>query len=58
MPDTSRFKSVSVDMKTYNQLKTQAKSRFEVPVSLTKLIRFMLDQTEVKTLKKKNGKTR
>tara|TARA_R110001583_G_scaffold50683_1_gene158298 strand:+ start:435 stop:611 length:177 start_codon:yes stop_codon:yes gene_type:complete len=58
MPDTSRFKSVSVDMKTYNQLKTQAKSRFEVPVSLTKFIRFMLDQTEVKTLKKKNGKTR
>tara|TARA_R100000544_G_C2209349_1_gene51062 strand:- start:399 stop:575 length:177 start_codon:yes stop_codon:yes gene_type:complete len=58
MPDTSRFKSISVDMKTYNQLKTQAKSRFEVPVSLTKIIRFMLDQTEVKTLKKKNGKTR
>ena len=54
MPDTSSFKSVSVSVGTYNQLKTLAENRFEVPVSIQKVIDFMLE----KETKKKNGKTR
>ena len=54
MPDTSSFKSVSVSVTTHNQLKTLAENRFEVPVSIQKVIDFMLE----KELKKKNGKTR
>jgi len=54
MPDTSSFKSVSVSVTTHNQLKSLAEKRFEVPVSIQKVIDFMLE----KELKKKNGKTR
>tara|TARA_R110002153_G_scaffold14488_2_gene52499 strand:+ start:329 stop:493 length:165 start_codon:yes stop_codon:yes gene_type:complete len=54
MPDTSSFKSVSVSVGTHNQLKTLAENRFEVPVSIQKVIDFMLE----KELKKKNGKSR
>ena len=52
MPDTSKFKSVSVSVSTHNQLETLAKTRFEVPVSIQKFISFMLE----KETKKKNGK--
>ena len=54
MPDTSSFKSVSVSVGTYNQLKTLAENRFEVTVSIQKVIDFMLE----KEIKKKNGKSR
>ncbi len=54
MPDISSFKSVSVSLDTHNQLKTLAENRFEVPVSIQKVIDFMLE----KEIKKKNGKTR
>ena len=50
MPDTSSFKSVSVSVTTHNQLKTLAENRFEVPVSIQKVIDFLLE----KELKKKN----
>jgi|TARA_R110000787_G_scaffold80149_6_gene174633 hypothetical protein len=52
MPDTSKFKSVSVSVMTHNQLESLAKSRFEVPVSIQKVIDFLL----TKEAKKKNGK--
>ena len=54
MPDISSFKSVSVSVATHNQLKTLAENRFEVPVSIQKVIDFMLE----KELKKKKGKSR
>ena len=54
MPDTSSFKSVSVSVTTHNQLKTLAENRFEVPVSIQKVIEFLLD----KEVKKKNGRAR
>ena len=52
MPDISKFKSVSVSVATHNQLESLAKKRFEVPVSIQKVIEFMLN----KETKKKNGK--
>ena len=42
MPDTSRFKSVSVSTTTHKHLESLAKSRFEVPVSIQKVIEFLL----------------
>ena len=52
MPDISKFKSVSVSSNTHQMLEEMAKTRFEVPVSIQKVIDFLLS-TE---LKKKNGK--
>ena len=54
MPDISRFKSVSVSVDTHNQLEALAKKRFEVPVSIQKVIEFML----TKETKQKNAKAR
>ena len=55
MPDISKFKSVSVSMDTHDKLMSLAQNRFEVPVSVQKVIEFLLEK-EIK--KKKNGKTR
>jgi len=55
MPDISRFKSVSVSMNTHEKLINLAQNRFEVPVSVQKIIEFLLEK-EMK--KRKNGKTR
>ena len=53
MPDISKFKSVSVSMDTHSKLLSLAQNRFEVPVSVQKVIEFLLE----KELKKKNGKS-
>ena len=53
MPDISKFKSVSVSMDTHNKLMSLAQNRFEVPVSVQKVIEYMLQ----KELKKKNGRS-
>ena len=53
MPDISKFKSVSVSTDTHNKLMSLAQSRFEVPVSVQKLIEFLLE----KEIKKKNGRS-
>ena len=53
MPDISKFKSVSVSTDTHDKLMSMAQGRFEVPVSVQKLIEFLLE----KELKKKNGKS-
>ena len=42
MPDINKFKSVSVSTKTHNELIDMAKNRFEVPVSVQKIIEFLL----------------
>ena len=50
MPDTSSFKSVSVSVNRHGKLQKLAKNRFEVPVSIQKIIDFLL------TKELKNGK--
>jgi|TARA_A100001388_G_scaffold227161_1_gene178469 hypothetical protein len=53
MPDISKFKSVSVSTDTHDKLMSLAQSRFEVPVSVQKVIEYLLQ----KELKKKNGRS-
>ena len=53
MPDISNFKSVSVSMDTHNKLMSLAQNRFEVPVSVQKVIEFLLE----KEIKRKNGRS-
>ena len=53
MPDISKFKSVSVSMDTHSKLLSLAQNRFEVPVSVQKVIEFLLE----KEIKKRNGKS-
>ena len=53
MPDISKFKSVSVSRDTHEKLLSLAQNKFEVPVSIQKLIEFLLQ----KELKRKNGRS-
>ena len=53
MPDISKFKSVSVSMDTHSKLLSLAQNMFEVPVSVQKVIEFLLE----KEMKKKNGRS-
>ena len=53
MPDISKFKSVSVSTDTHEKLLSLAQNRFEVPVSVQKVIEFLLE----KELKRKNGRS-
>ena len=53
MPDISKFKSVSVSMDTHDKLMGLAQNRFEVPVSVQKVIEFLLE----KEIKKRNGRS-
>jgi hypothetical protein len=53
MPDIIKFKSVSVSTDTHDKLMNLAQSRFEVPVSVQKVIEYLLQ----KELKKKNGRS-
>ena len=54
MPDISKFKSVSVSTDTHNKLMSLAQSRFEVPVSVQKVIEFLLEK---EIIKRKNGRS-
>tara|TARA_R100001015_G_C4536415_1_gene101464 strand:- start:212 stop:391 length:180 start_codon:yes stop_codon:yes gene_type:complete len=58
MPDISRFKSVSVSKDTYSKLTELAKNRFEVPVSVQKIIEFLLEKEMKKRNGRSNGKSR
>ena len=53
MPDISRFKSVSVSRDTHEKLLSLAQNKFEVPVSIQKIIEFLLQ----KEMKRKNGRS-
>ena len=53
MPDISKFKSVSVSTDTHSKLLSLAQNRFAVPVSVQKVIEFLLE----KELKRKNGRS-
>ena len=54
MPDISKFKSVSVSTDTHSKLLSLAQNRLEVPVSVQKVIEFLLEK-ELK--KRKNGRS-
>ena len=54
MPDISKFKSVSVSPDPHAKLLSLAQNRFEVPVSVQKVIEFLLEK-ELK--KKRNGRS-
>ena len=53
MPDISKFNSVSVSMDTHDKLMCLAQNRYEVTVSVQKVIEFLLE----KEIKKKNGRS-
>ena len=53
MPDISKFNSVSVSRDTHEKLLSLAQNKFEVPVSIQKIIEFLLQ----KELKRKNGRS-
>ena len=53
MPDINKFKSVSVSKDTHEKLISLAQNKFEVPVSVQKVIEFLLE----KEIKKKNGRS-
>ena len=57
MPDISKFKSVSVSMDTHSKLLSLAQNRFEVPVSVQKVIEYMLTK-EMKKNGRSNGRSR
>ena len=57
MPDISKFKSVSVSTDTHAKLLTLAQNRFEVPVSVQKVIEYMLTK-EMQKNGRSNGKSR
>ena len=57
MPDISKFKSVSVSTDTHEKLITLAQNRFEVPVSVQKVIEYMLTK-EMKKNGRSNGRSR
>ena len=58
MPDISKFNSVSVSTSTHYELVNMAKSRFEVPVSVQKVIEFLLSKERKKKNGRSNGKAR
>jgi hypothetical protein len=58
MPDISKFKSVSVSTDTHDKLTTLAQNRFEVPVSVQKVIEFLLEKEMKKRNGRSNGKSR
>ena len=53
MPDINKFKSVSVSKDTHETLISLAQNKFEVPVSVQKIIEYMLK----KELRRKNGRS-
>jgi len=57
MPDISKFKSVSVSTDTHSKLLSLAQNRFEVPVSVQKVIEYMLTK-EMKKNGRSNGRSR
>ena len=54
MTDITRFKNVSLTKKTYSNVGVLSKAIFEVPLSLSKTIEYLVDK-EIKKAKK--GKT-
>ena len=54
MTDITKFKNVSLSKKTYMDVGTLSKSIFDVPLSLSKTIEYLVEK-EMKKVKKVNG---
>ena len=52
MTDITRFKNVSLSKKTYSDVGVLSKEIFDVPLSLSKTIEYLVDK-EIKKVKKK-----
>ena len=51
MTDITRFKNVSLSKKTYSDVAVLSKEIFDVPLSLSKTIEYLVDK-EIKKVKK------
>ena len=51
MTDITRFKNVSLSIKTYSNVGVLSKEVFDVPLSLSKTIEYLVDK-EIKKVKK------
>jgi|TARA_Y100000590_G_C15501998_1_gene932000 hypothetical protein len=57
MTDITKFKNVSLSLKTYSDVGILSKEIFDVPLSLSKTIEYLVDKEIKKTKKgKPNGK--
>ena len=59
MTDTTKFKNICVNKPTYNNVIVLSKEIFEVPLSLSKTLEYIVEK-EMKRLKKgkQNGNTK
>ena len=63
MTDITRFKNVSLSKKTYSEVGTLSKEVFEVPISLSKTIEYLVEgeiqrREEAKRLKEEQKKAK
>ena len=56
MTDITKYKNVSLSKKTYMDVGTLSKEIFEVPLSLSKTIEYLVEKEMKKVNKKGNGK--
>ncbi len=58
MTDITKFKNVSLSLKTYTDVGTLSKAIFDVPLSLSKTIEYLVEKEikKVTTKGKSNGK--
>jgi|TARA_Y100000114_G_scaffold99624_1_gene92781 hypothetical protein len=58
MTDITKFKNVSLSLKTYTDVGTLSKEIFDVPLSLSKTIEYLVEKEikKVTTKGKSNGK--
>ena len=56
MTDITKYKNVSLSKKTYMDVGTLSKEIFEVPLSLSKTIEYLVEKEMKKVNKKVNGK--
>ena len=55
MTDITKYKNVSLSKKTYMDVGTLSKEIFEVPLSLSKTIEYLVEKEMKKVNKKVNG---
>ena len=55
MTDITKYKNVSLSKKTYMDVGTLSKAIFEVPLSLSKTIEYLVEKEMKKENKKVNG---
>ena len=55
MTDKTKYKNVSLSKKTYMDVGTLSKEIFEVPLSLSKTIEYLVEKEMKKVNKKVNG---